>query len=41
MHVPFSMPLWQWIYDGIARRRYWLGGADGCETDACQVHMKK
>jgi len=25
LHVPGSMPLWQWLYHHVSRRRYWLG----------------
>lgn len=41
MHLPFSLPLWQWIYNIIARHRYWLGTTEVCEDNACSVHMKK
>lgn len=43
MHIPFSLPLWQWGYRQIARQRYrWnrKHGADECENDQCSVHFK-
>jgi predicted DCC family thiol-disulfide oxidoreductase YuxK len=39
LHIPFSLPLWQWGYRQIARQRYRWGKID-CETDACSVHFK-
>jgi predicted DCC family thiol-disulfide oxidoreductase YuxK len=42
MHIPFSMPLWRWGYQQVAKRRYLLMGktADACENDACHIHLK-
>lgn len=42
MHIPFTLPLWQWGYRQVARRRYKLMGktASGCDGDACAVHFK-
>jgi len=42
MHVPFTLPLWQWGYGQVARRRYQLlGKTNGCENDACRIHLGK
>ncbi len=43
MHIPFSLPLWQWMYRQVAKRRYKLGGktGNGCDGDACAVHFGK
>lgn len=42
LHVPGSLPCWQWMYDQVARRRYLLGGRvvdpDKCENGGCRVH---
>jgi predicted DCC family thiol-disulfide oxidoreductase YuxK len=38
MHIPFSMPLWQWLYRQIADRRYRFGRVDQCADDSCAVH---
>ena len=41
LHIPFSMPFWQWAYRQFAMRRYLLGGkVAGCDGDACAVHFK-
>lgn len=44
LHIPFSMPLWQWIYQQIAKRRYLIAGKDGDECDedgTCKIHFDK
>ncbi len=40
MHIPFSLPLWQWCYKQVAQRRYKLAGKHSCDGDACEVHFK-
>jgi hypothetical protein len=40
LHVPGTMPLWQWCYRQIANRRYKLGGMT-CDDGACQIHYRK
>jgi predicted DCC family thiol-disulfide oxidoreductase YuxK len=40
MHIPFSLPLWQWCYRQVAKRRYRIAGKDTCDGDACDVHFK-
>src|SRR3954447_19383298 len=42
LHIPFSLPLWRWAYQQIARRRYWIMGktAEACTDDSCRVHLK-
>ncbi len=40
LHVPFSYPLWSWLYKQVAQRRYKLAGKTDCETDACKVHLR-
>lgn len=38
LHLPLCMPLWQWVYRQIARRRYLLfGKAQTCEDGVCRV----
>lgn len=41
MHIPFSLPLWQWCYLQVAKRRYRLSKDQGevCEDDACEIHF--
>jgi predicted DCC family thiol-disulfide oxidoreductase YuxK len=43
LHIPGSLPLWQWLYRQIAQRRYRFGKLNGndCDGDACQVHFRK
>jgi predicted DCC family thiol-disulfide oxidoreductase YuxK len=42
LHIPFSLPVWQWLYRQVAIRRYRIAGkiAEGCEGDACHVHLR-
>ena len=40
LHIPFSLPLWQWCYRQVAKRRYRLGRVDSCHDDACGVHFR-
>ena len=39
LHVPFSLPFWQWAYRQVARRRYLISGNTQCEGDACNIHL--
>ena len=41
LHIPFSLPLWQWGYMQIANRRYRLDKQQGavCDGDACEIHF--
>lgn len=39
LHIPFTLPLWQWGYKQIAKRRYKLAGKV-CDGDTCSVHFK-
>lgn len=38
MHIPFSMPLWQWLYGIVARYRYKIAGKS-CDGGTCHVHF--
>jgi predicted DCC family thiol-disulfide oxidoreductase YuxK len=38
LHIPFSLPLWQWLYRQVANRRYRFGTVDGCDGDTCSIH---
>jgi predicted DCC family thiol-disulfide oxidoreductase YuxK len=38
MHLPLTLPLWQWCYRQVARRRYRIAGKSECADDACKVH---
>ncbi len=41
LHIPFSLPLWQWGYRWVAKQRYRWGKIADCENDACAVHFGK
>jgi predicted DCC family thiol-disulfide oxidoreductase YuxK len=38
LHLPGSLPLWQWLYRFVARRRYWFGRTDRCDDGSCHLH---
>lgn len=42
MHIPFSLPLWQWCYRRVAIRRYQISERMGkhCK-DSCSIHLQK
>ena len=42
LHIPFSLPAWQWLYRQVAKRRYKIAGKTGeaCDGDACAVHLR-
>ena len=39
LHVPGSLPLWRWLYQQVARRRYRFGRIADC-GGACHLHGK-
>ncbi len=43
LHIPFTMPLWQWMYKQVAKRRYLIAGKEGddaCDEDGtCKLHF--
>jgi predicted DCC family thiol-disulfide oxidoreductase YuxK len=40
LHIPFSLPLWQWAYRQVAKRRYRFGKTEDCAEGTCKVHFK-
>lgn len=38
MHIPFSMPLWCFLYRQIAKMRYRIAGRDCDEGGTCSIH---
>jgi predicted DCC family thiol-disulfide oxidoreductase YuxK len=42
MHIPFSLPLWQWGYMQVAKRRYRISQKldPSCDDGSCEVHFK-
>jgi predicted DCC family thiol-disulfide oxidoreductase YuxK len=44
LHLPFSLPLWQWAYRQVAKRRYRIANKAGeaCDDDGtCGLHFKE
>lgn len=41
LHIPGSLPLWQWCYRQVARRRYALAGQQDCSEGTCEVHFRR
>lgn len=42
MHLPFTLPIWQWGYRQIAKRRYKIAGKQGMQCDedgTCELHF--
>lgn len=43
LHIPLTLPIWQWMYRQVAKRRYQIAGKNqesNCEDEACKVHYK-
>lgn len=38
LHVPGSLPLWTWLYQQVAKRRYRFGRVEACDSGTCQLH---
>jgi predicted DCC family thiol-disulfide oxidoreductase YuxK len=38
LHIPGSMPLWQFLYRQVAKRRYQLAGRNCDEGGTCSLH---
>jgi predicted DCC family thiol-disulfide oxidoreductase YuxK len=38
LHIPGSMPVWQWLYRQVADRRYRWGAIEECREGSCAVH---
>lgn len=41
-HIPFTLPIQQWCYDQVAKRRYKIANKDGsadCDSGACEIHF--
>ncbi|MDA0659037.1 MAG: DUF393 domain-containing protein [Planctomycetota bacterium] len=43
MHLPGTLPIWQFLYGIVARSRYRLAGriAENCDEGTCSVHLGK
>lgn len=42
MHIPFTLPIWQWGYQLVAKRRYKISQkkGNGCDSGSCDLHFK-
>ena len=40
LHIPFSLPCWQWLYRQVAKRRYRWNKNVTCEDDHCSIHYR-
>ena len=43
LHIPLTLPIWQWCYKEVAKRRYKIAGKTGeaCdENGTCDLHFK-
>ena len=40
MHIPFSLPVWRYLYRQVAKSRYQIAGS--CDEEgACKIHLDK
>jgi len=40
LHIPFSLPVWQWLYRQVAKRRYRFGKVEECDDESCRIHYQ-
>ncbi|HEV2969953.1 MAG TPA: DUF393 domain-containing protein [Pirellulales bacterium] len=40
LHIPFSLPLWSWLYRQVANRRYRFGRTAECDGGTCHLHQR-
>jgi predicted DCC family thiol-disulfide oxidoreductase YuxK len=40
LSLPGTLPLWQWLYQQVAKRRYRLGGKHECSEGSCKLHER-
>ncbi len=38
LYIPGSLPLWDFFYQQVARRRYRFGKVEPCEEETCKLH---
>ena len=41
LHIPFSLPVWSFLYQQVAKRRYAMGKIEACDDGACEVHFRR
>ena len=37
LHMPGTLPLWDWLYKQVAKHRYRLSDASACDAGTCRV----
>jgi predicted DCC family thiol-disulfide oxidoreductase YuxK len=40
LNIPGSLPLWQWMYRQVAKRRYRFGKTNECDDETCRIHTR-
>jgi predicted DCC family thiol-disulfide oxidoreductase YuxK len=40
LHLPLSTPVWKFLYQQVAKRRYRFGQLNDCDNGTCQVHWR-
>lgn len=38
LHLPGTLPIWQWFYRQVADRRYRFGRIEDCQDGSCSLH---
>jgi predicted DCC family thiol-disulfide oxidoreductase YuxK len=38
LHLPGTLPIWQWLYRQVANRRYRFGRVEPCDDGTCKLH---
>jgi predicted DCC family thiol-disulfide oxidoreductase YuxK len=38
LHLPGTLPVWNWLYQQVAKRRYRFGRVETCEGGTCHLH---
>jgi predicted DCC family thiol-disulfide oxidoreductase YuxK len=38
LHLPGTLPIWTWLYQQVAKRRYRFGQSESCEDGTCHLH---
>ena len=41
LYIPGSLPLWEFLYQQVARRRYRFGKVEPCDEGTCKLHEQK
>lgn len=40
LHLPGTLPVWRWLYQKIAQRRYRYGRIKTCDSGSCHLHAQ-